>query len=166
LGRFLKNAPRETLLAVDAAGKIPYYSELPTLDMLGLNDRFIGHKEMSTPFLTAHSKYDPDYVISRNPGLIAAWIDKNRNLAWGLTIDKYIHNYELAYLLNSTLNTRPHNIVSVVGIADEQVTALIAGNYNFAVLARRDLLPLLPKAYTPFSPPRLLPGSSIDHSLD
>lgn len=166
LGRFLKEAPRETLLAVDAAGKIPYYSELPTLDMLGLNDRFIGRKEMNTPFLTAHSKYDPDYVLSRNPGLITAWIDENRNMAWGLSREKYRRNYELIYLLNSTLSTRQHNIVSVAGIADEQIKALIAGSYNFAVLARRDLLPLLPKAYAPFSPPHLLPGSSIDHSED
>ena len=42
VGRFLKaQFPASSpLLAIDSAGVIPFFSELPTVDMLGLNDSF------------------------------------------------------------------------------------------------------------------------------
>src|SRR5439155_5164561 len=61
------------LLAVDAAGKIPFYSGLPVVDMLGLNDEHIA--PLPARFFEAgHNKYDPDYVLSRRPDLLADWI--------------------------------------------------------------------------------------------
>jgi hypothetical protein len=43
LGRLLGEvfAQQQPLVAVTAAGSIPYYSKLPALDMLGLNDRYL-----------------------------------------------------------------------------------------------------------------------------
>jgi len=44
VGRDLKGNPEiEGLLAADQCGKIPYFSELPTLDLLGLNNPKIAH---------------------------------------------------------------------------------------------------------------------------
>jgi hypothetical protein len=44
VGRDLKENPEmEGLLAADQCGKIPYFSELPTLDLLGLNNPKIAH---------------------------------------------------------------------------------------------------------------------------
>ncbi|MGB5698003.1 MAG: hypothetical protein WBM46_20300 [Polyangiales bacterium] len=75
VGRFLKLAfgEQQPLMAVDAAGSLPYFSELPVLDMLGLNDRYIarhrpesfGHGKL------AHELGDGDYVMRRKPDLIA-----------------------------------------------------------------------------------------------
>ncbi len=45
IGRWLAGArPPGTRIAVTAAGAIPYYSRLPTLDLLGLNDERVAHE--------------------------------------------------------------------------------------------------------------------------
>src|SRR5262249_35012416 len=47
VGRWLRDhAPPEAGIAVNAAGAIPYFSRLPTIDMLGLNDARIAHSDM------------------------------------------------------------------------------------------------------------------------
>jgi arabinofuranosyltransferase len=75
VGRALRDAfaKQEPLLAVDAAGALPYWSELPCLDMLGLNDKYIathppksfGHGGIG------HELGDGRYVWERRPDLIA-----------------------------------------------------------------------------------------------
>jgi hypothetical protein len=73
LGRHLKatRAP-DTLVAVVAAGAIPFYSELPTVDMYGLNDRHIARGPFAPgPWRPGHMKWDNAYVLGRRPDLIA-----------------------------------------------------------------------------------------------
>jgi len=73
LGNILKNTfPENTLIAVTAAGCIPYASELPTVDMLGLNDYYTPRhppKNFGTGML-AHELGDASYVLKRNPDII------------------------------------------------------------------------------------------------
>ncbi|WP_263603088.1 hypothetical protein [Chryseobacterium sp. PET-29] len=73
LGKSLKNTfPETTLIAVTAAGCIPYASELPTVDMLGLNDYYTPRhppKNFGTGML-AHELGDANYVLGRNPDII------------------------------------------------------------------------------------------------
>ncbi|WP_267403237.1 MULTISPECIES: hypothetical protein [unclassified Chryseobacterium] len=73
LGKTLKNTfSDQTLLAVTVAGCIPYSSELPTIDMLGLNDYYIPRhppKNFGTGTL-AHELGDGDYIMRRNPDII------------------------------------------------------------------------------------------------
>ena len=74
LGRQLAEtrAP-DTLIAVTASGVLPYYSRLPTLDLLGLTDRVIARgaptnqPERAWP---GHMKWNIAYVLSREPDLI------------------------------------------------------------------------------------------------
>jgi len=66
------NTSPEAVVAVHAAGQIPYYSERTTIDLLGLNDPVIakglGHGE----FYPGHNKWDYDYSIGQlQPDLIA-----------------------------------------------------------------------------------------------
>ncbi|MDH5674764.1 MAG: hypothetical protein OEZ06_21730 [Myxococcales bacterium] len=63
----------QPLLAVDAAGALPYWSGLPTLDMLGLTDRYIAdHKPADFGHGgIGHELGDGTYVLSRKPELIA-----------------------------------------------------------------------------------------------
>ena len=74
-GLFMKRAfgEREPLMAVDAAGALPYFSELPAIDMLGLNDRHIArHRPKSFGRgKLAHELGDGNYVMRRAPDLIA-----------------------------------------------------------------------------------------------
>ncbi len=60
------------LLAITAAGAIPYWSELPCIDMLGLNDYTIARAE-SPDFgqhWIGHGRADARYVMARRPDLI------------------------------------------------------------------------------------------------
>ncbi|MEX0749452.1 MAG: hypothetical protein WD359_01475, partial [Dehalococcoidia bacterium] len=72
IGRWLRdNVPDETLIAVVAAGAIPYESGLETIDMLGLNDEHIAHRDIEVGLLPAgHEKYDSEYVLDRRPDII------------------------------------------------------------------------------------------------
>lgn len=73
LGETLKSTfPENTLIAVTAAGCIPYSSELPTVDMLGLNDYYTPRhppKNFGTGML-AHELGDANYVLGRNPDVM------------------------------------------------------------------------------------------------
>lgn len=67
MGQYIRslNLPKTTKIAVIDAGAIPYYSGLPTIDMIGLNDRHIS--KLPGGFL---QKYDNNYVLSQKPTII------------------------------------------------------------------------------------------------
>lgn len=74
IGKFLRKAFGDhALIAVDAAGALPYYSKLPAIDMLGLNDYHIAHtpppKNTGKHWL-AHDHGDGRYVLSQRPDVI------------------------------------------------------------------------------------------------
>ena len=60
------------LLAIGTAGIIPYYTGLPTIDMWGLNDLHIAHKDSPWSGLgdAGHEKGDGKYVFEKRPELI------------------------------------------------------------------------------------------------
>jgi len=74
LGLTLKQSFSGTqpLVAVTAAGCIPYWSELPSLDMLGLNDKHIAKNRPVDvgDGMLGHELGDAQYVLSRKPDLI------------------------------------------------------------------------------------------------
>ena len=71
-GRYLRaHYPATTVVALNPAGIIAYYSGLPTIDMLGLNDPYIAHhgkRDVTKPF--GHQIGDGEYVLTRKPGVI------------------------------------------------------------------------------------------------
>lgn len=74
VGRLLAAAfgERQPLLAVDPAGCLPYFSGLPAIDMLGLNDRHIAQHppaDLGTG-LPGHELGDGRYVLDCEPDLI------------------------------------------------------------------------------------------------
>lgn len=72
VGRLLRAAfaDRDPLLAVTAAGALPYFSKLRCLDMLGLNDRHIARQRAETDGYIAHDHADGGYVLDRAPDLM------------------------------------------------------------------------------------------------
>ncbi len=73
IGRWMASElPPDTLVGVTPAGAIPYYSRLPTLDMLGLNDTEIAHHPVADfgKGFAGHEKFDIDYVLERRPQVI------------------------------------------------------------------------------------------------
>ncbi len=70
MGRWLRaHVPPSTLIAVDAAGQVPYFSELPAIDMFGINDLHIARLNVPTlgQGTPGHEKFDLGYVIARDP---------------------------------------------------------------------------------------------------
>ena len=65
-------AAERPLLAVTAAGCLPYWSGLPCLDMLGLNDHYLPRhppRDIGQGAL-AHELGSADYVLSRRPDIV------------------------------------------------------------------------------------------------
>ncbi|TCV82512.1 glycosyltransferase family 39 protein [Sulfurirhabdus autotrophica] len=137
LGLFLKQYFPNTTLATGAAGKIPYYSELRTIDILGLNDKHIGKlKNSLIPFHVGHNKYDPQYVFSLKPDLIATWIDPNLDMRQGMYKKLYQREYQLKFLVNTTRVSQKSNIIDVSTADETTINSLISNGYNYGVLLR------------------------------
>lgn len=73
MGRWLReNVPPDTLIAVDAAGQVPYHSGLPAIDLFGITDPRIAHMQVvnmgeGTP---GHEKFGLSHVLARRPEYI------------------------------------------------------------------------------------------------
>ena len=81
LGRLLQRAfaNEQPRIAVDAAGSLPYYSQLPALDMLGLCDRTIATTPLpqwletmrpEVPKPVGHLRGNGSYVMDQQPDLV------------------------------------------------------------------------------------------------
>ncbi len=74
VGLMFKNGfcDEQPLVALTVAGSLAYWSELPALDMLGLNDRYLAHHP-PTNFgdgYLGHELGNGDYVLRRKPDII------------------------------------------------------------------------------------------------
>ena len=63
-------ADQAPLWAVTAAGCLPYFSALPALDLLGLNDAHIARQPPDLSLSLSHDHGDGQYVLERAPDLI------------------------------------------------------------------------------------------------
>lgn len=90
-----KNMPPDTLIAVSRLGIIPFYSGLPTIDMLGLADEHIAHMDpvSGDSFVSGHNKYDSQYVLSRKPDLVVLGFGA-KNIAFNAEKDLYTEKYQ------------------------------------------------------------------------
>ena len=75
IGRWLAATyPPTTWIAMSRCGVIPYYSGLPTIDLLGLTDLHIGRASgTGLEHLPGHGKHDFRYALERQPTLIFYW---------------------------------------------------------------------------------------------
>jgi arabinofuranosyltransferase len=67
-----KHAPADAVLATNTAGSVAFFSRLRAIDMLGLTDAHIAHREMPAmgSGRPGHEKGDGAYVLSRQPDYI------------------------------------------------------------------------------------------------
>ncbi len=84
VGEFLRERlPPDTLIAIHSAGVVPYYAELPTLDMWGLTDAHIARAPVPDlgQGMAGHERRDWDYVLSRDP---AMFLPEDRMFTWSM----------------------------------------------------------------------------------
>ncbi len=74
IGWLQAHAAAGDTLAIETIGRIPYYTGLYTIDMLGLTDSHIAHGPgRSDGFSPGHNKFDIGYVLSRQPTYIMVY---------------------------------------------------------------------------------------------
>jgi hypothetical protein len=135
LGRLLGERHPGAVLAVDAAGKLPYFSGLHTIDMLGLNDRHIAFVKPKMA-LPGHNKFDPDYVFAQRPDLICAHAFASGSLAYWIERPRYLaEGYELAYLVHHSRVAEP--VAETEGLSESEIEALILWGYSYGCVLRR-----------------------------
>jgi len=137
IGRLLASPEhRGKTVAVDAAGKIPFYSRLATIDMLGLADAHIAHRP-AAEFRVGHSKHDADYVLARRPELLATWVDDGLDLRWGLDRGRYeAAGYRLRYLAWTRRTPPGPAILDLRAVDPAEVPELVRRGYRYAVAER------------------------------
>ena len=142
LGRFLRRHEPGKTIAVDAAGRIPFFSGLYAIDMLGLADKHIAHVSGSGEFVPGHSKYDPQYILKRGPDLIAGRSgDEEGNLFYGLARALWAPAYRMRYMLYAENLSIPDGWPYVVDVRDaraERVALLFRRGYRYVVLERKE----------------------------
>ena len=71
---FERDLPEDAMIAAIPIGALGYRSDRYILDMLGLIDLHIAHRDMKTGRgVIGHEKYDTQYVMLRRPNLILNW---------------------------------------------------------------------------------------------
>lgn len=72
VGRWMRDElPSDTVVALIPVGAFGYESRLPVIDMLGITNEAIAHRELDLGSLAAgHEKYDSDYVLDQQPDII------------------------------------------------------------------------------------------------
>jgi arabinofuranosyltransferase len=136
LGRFLGRQHPGALLASDGAGKVPYFSGLRTIDMLGLCDAHISKLPPSRKERPGHEKSDPAYVLGRRPDLIAGYLWPSLKVSPDLDGELYrAAGYHIAYLVNIEPGGLANSILPAPAAAGDY-PLLLAQGYRYAVLAR------------------------------
>ena len=137
LGRHLRAQHPDAVLAIDAAGKVPFFSGLRTIDMLGLNDEHLAHSKARPSFRVGHNKFDPDYVLGRTPDLVAAWMKPNLDLHWGIDRVRYRRaGYRIRYLCSTNRRPPGEAIIDVSSFDASAIRRLRKRGYAYAVLER------------------------------
>jgi hypothetical protein len=138
LGRYLGEKHPGALVAVDGAGKVPYFSGLRTIDMLGLADTHIAHGKAENRgyFRVGHAKSDLDYVLSRHPDLIASWLADTWGLRQGPVPEPESMaraGYRLIYLVNTDAKSKGRDLLDVRGANADEIRKRFAEGYRYGV---------------------------------
>ena len=137
LGERLAEGDPTRVIAIDAAGKVPFFSQLPTIDMLGLCDAHIGHSPIRGPFFAGHSKFDPDYVLGRRPDLLASTLDEDLRMAFGIGT-RWRGEFSPRWLCSrfEQLPAGLAAVVEVTGESEERIRDYLRMGYDYVVMER------------------------------
>ena len=122
LALLLKDAfgKEQPLIAVTAAGSIPYWSELPSLDMMGLNDYYLP-RHRPPDFgkgMVGHELGDGQYVLDQNPDVIVFDVG-SPNPSWRTGDQlKALPEFSVRYS-SVTVRVEPSGVTAVLFVAKD-----------------------------------------------
>ena len=102
-----REVPEGATVAIIASGMVPYYSDVRSIDMLGVNDRYIAR--LDTPLgrgPAGHEKHDGGYVISRKPEII--WLGLGVEQEPRDTVEKYYSPYTIESPVVTEITYNPY----------------------------------------------------------
>jgi hypothetical protein len=100
------------VIAVHAAGQIPYFSERTTIDLLGKSDPVIAKGPPATDFVPGHNKWDYNYsILQLRPDLIAD--NFNKLSAFMDSVPEYLR------LPNGIYVRKDSTLVSMAGLGSD-----------------------------------------------
>ena len=82
--------PARSLVATNAAGSLPYFSDLPVVDMLGLTDRRIARRKPDAQRWIGHERGDGRAVLDRRPAVIVFGGPEGSLAPWPFRSDQEI----------------------------------------------------------------------------
>ncbi|MDD2923520.1 MAG: hypothetical protein PHQ36_14635 [Anaerolineales bacterium] len=108
-----RNTSPDALIAVHAAGQIPYYSNRATIDLLGLNDPLVAKGGGKGAFYPGHNKWDYEYSIGQLlPDLVAD------NFA---PLSEYMRGADQYQMLESDIYIRKDSkLINVDGLSSKE----------------------------------------------
>lgn len=135
IGKHLRQRHPGSVIAVDAAGKIPYYSNLKTIDIFGLNDVHIAHLPVTGAFRLGHSKTDTEYVLGREPDCIVTYISDDLKLTTlNLSAEEYRRRgYDVTHLASMWSG----KIWNVARRTDEEIGSLVRQGFDCAIVTKK-----------------------------
>ncbi|MCD6587602.1 MAG: hypothetical protein J7K88_03530 [Candidatus Fermentibacteraceae bacterium] len=127
---------REPLLAVTAAGTLPYWSELPVLDMLGLNDRYLAVNQGNRNWegMPGHQVCNPEYILARQPDIVcfnAAGVPAGLAIAESLVVSEEFLN---SYSRVTVQGNRPYRHTGVLWFRKNSTTLGIAATADSLII--------------------------------
>ncbi len=85
VGKWLKgNFSPETKISLRRQGAVPYYSQMRSLDFLGLTDRTIARMVFHKKDLTEESRLIARYIVQQGPDLIILFSSKSEIRGWSI----------------------------------------------------------------------------------
>ncbi len=134
LGKYFKaRLPKDHQIAAIPIGALGFWSDRYILDMLGLIDLHIAHKEMKTgKGVIGHEKYDTEYILSRRPHLILTWpiyVKPTRTDLFDWTLNHLLSPAQMSFLESVRREGGYHPMAIPMG-----------GNYYVPALVRSDIM--------------------------
>ena len=139
-----RELPPSTSIAAVPVGALAYESQLQTIDMLGINDEHIAHRDLPLGlFAAGHEKYDTEYVLDRQPDIIILFDGLSSN-PWTSTDYARLSGVFIPAVVDMFENPRTANEY------ERRTVAIGEGNW-FNLLVRRQAQAVLTKT-TPAPP--------------
>jgi hypothetical protein len=122
-------------------GKVPFFSGLETIDMLGLTDAHIAHGRADDRgyFWVGHAKSDLGYVLSRRPDLVASWLADRWALRLGPVPEPESMaraGYRLVYLVNTDPRSKGRDLLDVRGASADEIRRRFGEGYCYGVFGK------------------------------
>lgn len=122
LGKELANNwPDHLVLATNVGGKVPYFSRMETIDMLGFCDRTIALTK-TTPDqrdYAGHTKANPQYILEREPDIIYL------SILDGLDKEQFLNRLDIALFLQRTPLFRYSDLIIHDSFAEKYQPAIL-----------------------------------------